>query len=368
MAVGIGVFGDQPMGWRVMSTVFGSLTSVGLYLFALILFQSQEAALWTLGITLANQLLYVQSRIGMLDTFMFGFLIWAMVAYFATWLPPQKRWKTSTLLRSSGALLGFAVACKWFAVIAWAACVFLFIGLRLSKITRSPWQDKSLSPENLVAKTSWIEFTFSLILIPTCCYFSTFLPYLFVQNGMTHPLLEILEMQSKMYDLQLRVVSSHPYMSDWTAWPLMLRTIWYAFEPELGDPSTIRGVILLGNPLIMWLGLLALIPCLIDAFRRKNFQALIIPFFYGAFYFCWSIIPRKIAFYYYYYPSGMILSFALAYVFFQWKAPFSKLLHQGRWYFLGFAWFIFFYFFPILAGLPISNSNWQHWMWFRGWI
>ena len=368
MAVGIGLWGDEPIGWRMMSTVFGSLTCVGMYLFALVLFQSEEAALWTLGITLANQLLYVQARIGMLDTFMFAFLIWSMAAFFATWLPPQNRWKTSTLLRWSGVLIGFAVACKWFAMVAWGSYVFLLVALRLNGSLQSGFKNEFLSPSNLLKKTSLMELFFSLVALPTVSYFLTFIPYLFTQDGLSLFSSEFWDLQSKMYELQLRVVSSHPYMSQWTGWPLMLRPIWYAFEPEIGDPGHIRGVLLLGNPLIMWLGLYAIFLCLVDGVRRKSIPGLLIPFFYGAYYFCWSLIPRKIAFYYYYYPSGMMLSFAFGYVFFKWRASAFKWVHPMRWYFLGAACFVFFYFFPILAGLKISNTEWKHWMWFQSWI
>ncbi len=354
-----------------MSTLFGSLSCVGVYFLALVLFQTQEAALWTVGLTLANQLLYVQSRIGMLDTFMYAFLIWALVAFCATWLPAQKRWKSSTLFRWTGALLGYTIACKWFGVVAWGACVILFVGIRLIQQThfqsKSP-TEQSWQPKHLWRDISWLEFGLSFGLIPAVCYFSTFIPYLFLQDGLTHSPLDWWDMQFRMFDGQLRVITHHPYMSDWTGWPLMLRPIWYAFEAELGDPNYVRGVLLLGNPIIMWIGLLALIPCLVDGIRRQSRQGFLIVFFYSAFYFCWSLIPRKISFYYYYYPAGMMLSFALAYVFFQWKPFRAQKLQIGKWIFLGTACILFLYFFPVLAGFKIPANSFRQWMWFQSWI
>jgi DNA-binding PadR family transcriptional regulator len=41
--------------------------------------------------------------------------------------------------------------------------------------------------------------------------------------------------------------------------------------------------------------------------------------FYSMFYLCWALIPRKISFYYYYYPAGMVLSFAICHTL--WRLP-----------------------------------------------
>jgi len=85
IAAGIGLFGDRPLGWRVMSTVFGALTLVGMYLWALALFKDRGLALWAALMTLVNHLLYVQARIAMLDTFMVAFIVWALAALTWAW-------------------------------------------------------------------------------------------------------------------------------------------------------------------------------------------------------------------------------------------------------------------------------------------
>ncbi len=394
MAVGIGVVGDTQVGWRIMSTIFGAMTCVGVFFLAWILFQSEEAALWVVGITLANQLLYVQSRIGMLDTFMFAFLIWAMVGFCATWLPATaplppgtkpvkgqvpvaiKRWKNSTLLGIAGVGFGYATACKWFGVVPWAACVGLILWIRFMQYSgASPRakSDQEWYQPRLWNDVKWSTFLVTLVGIPLLCYFSTFIPYLFIHDGPggtmgSHSPLEWWEMQFKMYDGQLRVVSSHPYMSQWLDWPLLTRPIWYAFEKEPGDPNSVRGVLLLGNPLMMWTGLLALAVCAWEGIKKRKTAPFLISFFYAAFYGCWVAIPRKIAFYYYYYPAGMMLSFALAYVFYSATEPALQVLKKAKWLYMGAAIGIFVYFFPILAAFKIPAEAFRNWMWFRSWI
>jgi dolichyl-phosphate-mannose-protein mannosyltransferase len=249
MAVGLGIWGDQPIGWRFMSTVFGSFTLVGMYFLALTLFESAEAALWVTLITLFNQLLYVQSRIGMLDTFMMGFLVWAMVMFCASFKItselPQPRAKPHSnlpnkaanlkkqklLLLSTGIFLGLATACKWFAVIPWAAMIGLFLIVRLFQ----KWEVVFLEPKefdwyhpDLWNGIRWRDIAVTLGVVPLVFYFLTFIP-IFFTHGANYKLSDLFDMQYKMWDGQLRVVTNHPYMSHWIDWPLMRRPIWYAF-------------------------------------------------------------------------------------------------------------------------------------------
>ena len=49
-----------------------------------LLFVMAATALWLALLTFVNHLLYVQARIGMLDTFMFAFIAWGLAAFTAT--------------------------------------------------------------------------------------------------------------------------------------------------------------------------------------------------------------------------------------------------------------------------------------------
>jgi dolichyl-phosphate-mannose--protein O-mannosyl transferase len=130
----------------------------------------------------------------------------------------------------------------------------------------------------------------------------------------------------------------------------------------------VRGVLLLGNPLIMWSGVVAIVVCFWDWIQQRRRDAFLILFFYSIFFFSWAVIPRKILFYYYYYPAGMMLSLALAHVFYHRtrKKPFSY--PSAKWVFLGAAVCLFVYFFPILSAMKIPADSFRRWMWFVSWI
>ncbi len=350
ISLGIRWFGDEPFGWRFMSVVFGALTLVGMYRLAMEIFHGNRKAAWICAlITLFNQLLYVQARIAMLDTFMMGFLVWSL-AYFVRALNENvfhPRW-----IWRAGIAMGLAVACKWFALVPWAMCGLLLFLQALRLRSRERFQD---------ILVYWIFY-------PALIYFATFLPYLFVRREPAYTLWELMtSAQARMLDGQKRVVNSHPYMSQYWDWIWMRRPIWYAFDKEGPAQESVRGVLLLGNPLIMWGGLVATAGLAIRLFvsffqKRVSTAAFLILYFYLGFAFCWIVIPRKVAFYYYYYPAGMFLGLAVTYWLVKAKRDWLTFVALGA------TFGVFAYFFPILAALPIPSDSFMRWMWLRTWI
>lgn len=376
IAIGLAVLGDNPPGWRLMSTIFGAITLSGMFYWGMALFRDRKAAIWIALLTLVNQLLYVQSRIAMLDTFMMAFLVWGFAAFFSTWWEDVPERTLHRRLIYSGLLFGLAIAIKWFALMAWLSCIGMVVMVYLLKSWKVAFEPgPSASPLKLADWYSpklWkgisiFEWFIYLGVIPFVVYFTTFLPYLFFQDGLS--LWDLIPFQLTMYGDQLRVVSSHPYMSQWQQWPLMTRPIWYAFDAA--SDNSRRCVLLLGNPLIMWGGLLALLVCFWGFVRARSREGFLIFFLYCGLFGSWIVIPRKIAFYYYYYPAGMTLSLAWGYVFSilerrepgRWRLP-----PWGRWMFLGAATGFFIYFFPILSGVKIPAEMFRQYMWFSSWV
>jgi dolichyl-phosphate-mannose-protein mannosyltransferase len=109
--------------------------------------------------------------------------------------------------------------------------------------------------------------------------------------------------------------------------------------------------------------LIALLFC----FWNRTKPAIFSLVFYFAFVGCWLIIPRKIMFYYYYFPAFLILGVAIT-------AALSFLKDRFSWgrsalwavVVLNFCFFI--YFFKVLSGLPIKASDYIHYMWMMSWI
>lgn len=367
MAVGIGLFGDRPIGWRVMSTLAGAFTLVGMYEWGFVLFASPASALLAALLTFLNFLLYVQARIGMLDTFMMAFLVWGWALSAASLLNTSVTNRRRNRILA-GLCFGFAVACKWAAVFGllgvWGVIVFGWIFN--SRASRGQNQKKF----NL---QNFGETVLDLGLIPIAAYFATFLPFLWVHRTPAYTLTDLITMQWKMYDGQLHVVSPHTYMSNWYGWPVIARPMWYAFE-RYG--SIARGVLCIGNPFLMWGGLLCIAVTAFRGWRERSRTAFLIVYFYAIYTFCWAVVPRKISFYYYYYPAAMVLSLAWVYALQSWveskpapKNP-SETVFSSRatWGVLAISMTLFIYFLPILAGFKIPIDGFTKWTWFTSWI
>ena len=114
IALGIWLFGDDPLGWRMLSTLAGSAVVAGVFALVWLGTRRLRPALVASVLTLVNFTVFVQARIAMLDGFMAAFvvtglaaLLWAMRARgAAVWW----RWLLGALL------LGLAVGTKWTAL------------------------------------------------------------------------------------------------------------------------------------------------------------------------------------------------------------------------------------------------------------
>ena len=357
MAASIAVLGDRPRGWRYPSVVFGALSLVGIFLLARRLFAREEAALWTVATTLVNQMLYVQSRIAMLDIFMVAFTIWALVFLAIAWDAPQpRRW-----FAACGACLGLAAASKWSGLFPWAMVlgIVLLVGLlrgwrvSFAEARPSDWYRPGLWQE--MRLRDWIV---TLVVVPGLLYFATFVPSEGLDPG------ALLRRQAEMAQAMSNVPAVHPYLSRWTDWPIIRRPIWYLFD-QTARPDHIGAVMLLGNPLILWAGIPALLVCLRDWVTARRRAAFLIAMSGLSLYLAWAVVPKQGGFFYYYFPTAMMLGPALGYVFFE-----TPLVRRAwlRSLFLIAAATMFFYLLPVSsAATGVTLTGYAERMWFDGW-
>jgi len=158
-------------------------------------------------------------------------------------------------------------------------------------------------------------------------------------------------------------MTPHTYMSTWEQWALNTRGIWYLYEAVDGAQ---RGVLLIGNPLTMLLGLPALAWCLLHGAWTRNWAQLAVVIGYAASLGLWLIAPKPVQFYYHYFVPSCFLLAALA-------LALSDLRRAG--WGAGLAWGtlaasagVFAWFYPIISALPLEGpGSFVTWMWLEGW-
>lgn len=343
IALGLRMVGDVPFGWRIMSTLAGSATVAGVFALTWLLTRRTRAAVISALLALLGFTVYVQARIAMLDTFMLAFLIWGIVL-----LAASRR--DGSLARWSGgaALLGLATACKWAAAPYVGAAMLTFAMMKRERPTR--WPGIGLARGVLL-----------LGVISAGAYLLTFAPaFFYASEPLT--LARLLPFQWDMYLRQTEKLPHHTYQSDWWTWPLLIRPIWYLYEPVDGAQ---RGIILLGNPAVMWGGLAAVAACywgwVKTGAARLLAPAVLWTFAVAIF----AIIPKSLGFYYYYYPASVFLSVALAVAMDHWRD------RLGWWdeAYLLLAFALTLYFLPVLTAAPLAHAAAFHrWTWFASWV
>lgn len=168
IAAGIKVFGNNSMGWRISAVVCGVGLVLVTYLLAQRLFKNRWISM-TAGFLVATDfLLFVQSRIAMLDIFLaffiaLGFLFLAIdrekVVAVRAHLdsgepgPPPVRSLVNRL--AAGVAFGLALSVKWSAVYALAAAALLGFGwtvglwrIRRRQTRVSPAEESALGEES----------------------------------------------------------------------------------------------------------------------------------------------------------------------------------------------------------------------------
>lgn len=306
IALSIKTFGDNPLGWRYPGVLFGALAIVAVYLGGLALFAAQGPAIAASLLAFFNQMLFVQSRIAMLDIFGLTFGLFAIAAF----MHGYRRERPQVWFALAGVAAGLSVACKWSGLFVLAVCIVIVGAIRLLQYWRTQFADARASdwyrPDLWPQFTAW-HFAMCFILLPAVAYLATFVPL----YGFS--VTDLAEAQRRIFsDNTTTAIAGHTYMSSWPSWPFLVRPVWYLFDKI--DEDRIAAVVFLGNPVILWPALVAIAICLRDwIVTRRSDAFLILAFFLGP-YLAWALLPRTLGFIYYYLPAATTASFALVYV------------------------------------------------------
>ncbi|MEN3349676.1 MAG: dolichyl-phosphate-mannose-protein mannosyltransferase, partial [Bradyrhizobium sp.] len=224
IALSIKLLGDNPFGWRYPAALFGALALVGVYLGALALFAAQGRAIAATLIAVFNQMLFVQSRIAMLDIFALAFGLFAIAAF----LHGFRQQRPQLAFALAGLASGLSAACKWSGLFVLATCIVIVAVISLMQRWRTRFADANA--EDWFRPDLWPEFRFRhfiacFVLIPAVVYLATFVPL----HGLS--VSAIVEAQRRIFaDNTTTAIAGHTYMSSWPSWPFLVRPVWYLFD------------------------------------------------------------------------------------------------------------------------------------------
>jgi len=299
ISFGMMLAGDDPLGWRLASIVFGVLTLEAIFLWTYLLVGNYHLAMTAMALTIFNNFWFVMSRVAMLDVFFFAFAIWGVVGVTAAFRSEVRVSLRRVYILFSGVMFGLGAACKWVAVdtfvVMLAVAFVLFLGARSSLAAANK---NFADPAHNLRSVGWPTLVAGLIVLPVLAYLVPILGELRQSHGALS-IHQILLLHRGMYRLSKSLPGSLLMRAPWYSWPL--RTY------------PLRGFsYLLGNFVVMWSGLGALAVCLRRLWSGFKAPELMVVLLYAANLLQWAITPIKIPQYYYYYPAAMFLGPAIA--------------------------------------------------------
>jgi dolichyl-phosphate-mannose--protein O-mannosyl transferase len=356
IALSIRTFGDNPLGWRYPGTLFGALAIVAIYLCGLVLFESQAPAVAAATIAFFNQMLFVMARTAMLDIFALTFGLFGIAAF----LFGFRKARPHLWFAVSGLAFGLSAACKWSGLFPLATCIAIVMVIRLMQGWRAQFGDAQ--PADWYRPDLWPDFraphvVLCFVLAPMLTYLSSFVALYGLSMG------DLIEAQRRIFsDNTTSTLGEHTYMSSWPSWPFLVRPVWFLFD-NLGN-DTIAAVVCLGNPLVLWPALVAVVICARDVVVTRRWDAFLILSLYAGPYLAWALLPRTLGFLYYYLPSATMASLALVYTLRRGGSP-----RWLIWPFVAVAAAGFAAMLPVSAAfIGTSMQNFQRLMIFQNWI
>ena len=312
IALGLRLLGAQdPVGWRLGAALAGIVSVLLLTRIAGRLLGSTTLGVVAGGLLAVDGLAIVHSRTSLLD----GFLMMFVLAAFGALLldrdatrrrltvltaPPRapSRWGPALGLRpwrmTAGVLLGLAVGTKWSGLWFVAAFGLLTVAWDASARHRAGVRQWWLGTLVRDAGPAFV----SIVGVATLAYVATWFSW-FRQPAaygrtwasdnpgqgvgwLPESLRSLWKFHQDMWSFHTTLDAEHPYAAHPAGWLLQLRpTAFFYSSPEpaqqyCGADACSQAVTSLGNPVLWWLAVVALVACLWWAIRRLDGVAAVV--------------------------------------------------------------------------------------------
>lgn len=360
IAIGIRFFGFTPLGYRAVDALFGIGLVLLVYRLSRALFRNRKIAFLAGVFAALDGLLLVESRAGLINIFAVCFALAAYDLFLRSTLQADNRPHRSSLF-GAGVCAGAAAAVKWVGAASLGVLWVLVLAARLHhRFTGGRWTAALASRFDRIHAGSMAGYLLHLFLVPVLVYSVSFIPHL-LQN----PEFDFVELHRQMFGYHSHLQEGHHYASPWWSWPLVLRPVSYFWQVDAASGQA-TSILNIGNPVLWWLALPALVFALWQALRRRTFGLLFVLLAYAAHYFPFVLISRATFSYHY---MGA-LPFAIIAV----AQAMIDLWERGGWRrelaaisvlaILACAA----YFLPLWLGLPLPAGAFYQRMWLQSWI
>lgn len=376
ISLGISLFGMTPFGWRISGTVFGILMLLFIYLFMKSITNKSFVSFITTTVFAFDFMHFTQTRIATIDVYITFFVIlmyYFMYSYYKMSFYKTPLIKTFIPLLLSGICFGLGVACKWTGVYAGAGLFFIFFITIYKRFREFLLCRKNTEIENsdIIIKCFWKNTLYTIlfcvlafIIIPVIIYLLSYIPYIKCEGGGIGTILKN-QMDMFVYHSKTVLDSTHPYSSKWYEWIIMKRPIWYYSQDA--ENGLKEGISAFGNPLVWWVGILAMLFMIYRCIFKKDKTATFITIGYFAQLIPWMFVDR-VVFIYHYFPCTVFLVLSIGYSIYLLYKENPKYKTVAFIYMIAVV-MMFIAFYPVLSGRAVSPELVDRFLrWFESWV
>ena len=350
IAASILTAGDNPVGWRLTSVLFGMAGVCLTCLLGLSLTGQLAVGAGAAGLLLLDNLYLVESRTGMSNLIYSVLTLAALFAcYRAITLPPPR---ARVYLLLTGIFIGLAIATKWSAVAlwGWVGIVLIWRGWRLS---REP--DQSV---RRVLREWGAEAVIALLFVPPLIYAASW--FHFFLTG--HSLSDLVALHQDMFRYHRNLGVVHADSSAWWQWPLTLEPVRYFVAQRRDESMLVFGN---GNPALYLSTVLAVALVAVEWWGRRPAALWILMIGFFGQWLPWALSPRG-TFVYHFLPAVPFGCIALAVLvtagwnrggFWRWGAVTYVLAVAA----------LFLWFYPLNTAAILTNAQVAQRLWLPSW-
>jgi predicted membrane-bound dolichyl-phosphate-mannose-protein mannosyltransferase len=364
IASGIIAFGLNTFGWRIVPFIFGVLMIPIMYFFGKKMFNTRFGAFSSAFLMTFESLHFVLSRIAMVDIILSTFIL-LMFYWFYTYYKGdffKKGWNDVYLpLLLSGFFFAMAISVKWTALYGALAVLVLFLMLKKDE-QKTGYSRKVFFKPFLL--TPLIVMFISFIIFGFIIYVLSYTPTMGVP-GEGSGLEMVFRYQENMLRYHETLTATHPFSSPWWSWIFMIKPVWVY---TLNNPveNTVSNIVAIGNPAIWWISIPFLLFVLWKWIKEKDSTCRFIGVVFILQLLPYMFIGRVLFLYH------MMIN--IPFIIFSITYGLNILWYKNKKYkYLVIAYFLavmvtFLYFYPILAGYPISPEFNNAHKWLSSWI
>lgn len=386
IALGMKVFGaDNGFGWRSATALAGVITVLLTYFLAKRLTRS---IVWggVAGFFVAiDGVAIVMSRVALLDGILAMFLVLG-VLFIAIDRPALKAiakqghsglgllmWNRPWII-AAGVAFGAASAVKWSGAYALAGFgVYLVV---TDIIARYQSGARSFALGSLYQ--GMISFVY-LVPAAIITYIVSWSGWLLTSGGWGRDyqgtaIAALWDYHRQVLDFHNGLSTTHPYMSPAWQWPMIIRPTSMYWHDSSGDGSVIQAITPIPNPLIWWVGIIAVFYLLYRFAYKPTWTIPIVLTAVAVTYLPWLAFPQRTIFQFYTVVMVPFLAIALVMAMRQLagttKDP-SPPTYAWRVVcvaFIGIVTLVSIFFLPLWTGMDVPRWYWQLHMWLPTWV